>query len=391
MNKIQRLEKVLTKNSRRVIGLMSGMSMDGVDLALAHISGTYPRLEVRLEDSYFLPYPLQLKEALKKLRNGGTTGETSELNFRVAAEFARCVNLFLEERKMPPDSIDAIGSHGQTVFHRTGASSEFPSTLQIGSGSVIAQLTNILTVSNFRERDLAAGGVGAPLVPLFDFLLFRRDDEPVALNNLGSISNVTVVTPNLDDVLAFDTGPANMPIDFFAALLPGNADGIDMDGKLSAQGKVIDAMLQDFLKNPFFAKTPPKAAGFEEFGPPVLEAVRSRFSGHDPKDLLRTGVEFSAVTISDAYKNFVLPKFPKLHSIVFTGGGAKNPTLLNRVRELLPNISIESLDTSDRRFSDAKEALAFAVLANETLSGRPGNVKQVTGARESVTLGDISL
>lgn len=391
MDKAARLQSVLQKRSRRIIGLMSGMSMDGVDLALADISGEFPNLQIRLEDSFFLPYSTQLKADLLEARSGGSTALISELNFRVGGEFANCVQTFLKEKKISSDSIDAIGSHGQTLFHRVGDGYSHPSTLQIGSGSLIAERTGILTVFNFREKDLAVGGTGAPLVPLVDYLLFREDHKVKALNNLGSISNLTLVAPHLDEVMAFDTGPANMPIDFYAAFIPGNPEGIDLDGRFSQQGKVVDALLNEFLKNPFFAKSPPKAAGYAEFGPVYLERLRVQFQNEDPMNLLRTAVEFSARTLADAYKNFIIPRFPQLSEIILTGGGAKNPTLVQRIRDLLPGISVQSLDDHDRRFSDAKEALAFAVLANETLSGRAGNVPQVTGASRAVVLGEIAL
>ena len=181
-----------------------------------------------------------------------------------------------------------------------------------------------------------------------------------------------------------------MPIDFFAARVPGNAERIDTDGKYSGAGNVIEPMLARLLANPFFQVAPPKAAGYGEFGPPVLEVIHREFASAAPADLVRTAVEFSARSLADAYRQFVLPKFAALKHVRLSGGGAKHPLLVRRIAELLPELQVESLDRSDRRFSDAKEALAFAVLANETLSGRPGNVPQVTGAARPVILGDLS-
>src|SRR5688572_11655337 len=235
MNPAHRLASVLKKDSRRIIGLMSGMSMDGVDLALVDVSGTFPDLQVALQGTHFRPYAAALRERLRCAQNGGVQ-EVSRLNFTVAQEFAQCVREFLAGQSLGAGSIDAIGSHGQTLYHSTDAAEDCPSTLQVGAPSVIAELTGILTVGNFRVRDVAAGGQAAPLVSLADYVLFRDPTRPVALNNLGSISNVTVVTPGFDAMVAFDTGPANMAIDFFARRTAGTVDGIDHEGALAARG-----------------------------------------------------------------------------------------------------------------------------------------------------------
>ena len=309
------------------------------------------------------------------------------MNFLVAEKFSECVDQYLKKDAIDKNLIDAIGSHGQTLFHSTGID-HATSTLQVGDPSIIAEKTEIITIGNFRVRDLAAGDRGAPLVSLADFILYRDPTGPVALNNLGSISNLTVVTSSIDDLLAFDTGPANMAIDFFARKIPTNKDGIDEGGSLSSGGVVIPKLLQFMLEENFFKIPPPKAAGYEEFGPKKLAEISSPFLDSKPQDLLRTSVEFSACTLSKAYRDFVFPRFPDLKRVIFSGGGIHNLTLMTRIRELLPELRIEVLDS---KIADAKEALAFAILANETLCGRPGTYPSMTGVKKPTILGEIAL
>jgi anhydro-N-acetylmuramic acid kinase len=387
MDPAQRLRDVLIKQSRRLIGLISGMSMDGVDLGCVEVSGTFPDLAVKVLGTHFQPYPLALASELRAAQ-AGSIGEVSRLNFVVAAEFARCVREFLEREHLSAEEIDAIGSHGQTLFHDTETLESARSTLQVGAPSVIAELTGIITVGNFRVRDLAAGGQAAPLVSLLDYVLFRDPQHLVVLNNLGSISNLTVVTPSLDDVVAFDTGPANMAIDFFARAVPGNDLGIDAGGSLSARGICIEPLLAALMSSPFFSRPPPKAAGYGEFGPHRLAAIAAPFTDHRPEDLVRTGVEFAAATIEDAYRTFVLPSYGPPARVIFSGGGVHNATLMRRIAERLPELPVEVMPAE---LADAKEAVAFALLANETLSGRAGNIPSVTGARRAAVLGEIAL
>lgn len=386
MNKSSRLVTVIGKQKRRVIGLMSGMSMDGVNLACVDISGTFPSLTVDLVGTHYRPYLREFAAALRDARHGSTR-DVSILNVQVAQEFSACVEEFLGKRVVARESVDAVASHGQTVFHDTSSAAS-PSTLQIGSPSIIAEMTGLLTVGNFRVRDVAAGGQGAPLVSLADFVLFRDSQRTVACNNLGSISNVTVVTPNVENVFAFDTGPANMAIDHFARLIPNNAQGIDTGGSYSARGRCIEPLLSALLANPFFTRSPPKAAGYDEFGAKQLDAIAAPFLAQHPHDLVRTAVEFAAITLADAYRNFVLPKHPDLKRVVLSGGGVRNATLVARIRDRLPGQSVESMP---EELSDAKEAMAFAILGNETLSGRGGNIPGVTGARDFIPLGEIAL
>jgi anhydro-N-acetylmuramic acid kinase len=389
MDKMAKLRKTLAKDSRRIIGLMSGMSMDGIDLALVDIRGHYPDIQIQMEDCEYCKYDEQIRQKIRATCEG-TVRDVCQIEFLVGEAFAACVNAFLRDRGIGVDTIDAIGSHGQTIYYIPQGSEGIASTLQVGSGQVIAERTGIPTVFNFRIRDMAAGGNGAPLIPILDYLLHRQPGRIVALNNLGSISNLTIVTPDRESVLAFDTGPANMPIDYFAERIPGNKDGIDRDGRLSAQGQVQDDVLEELMSIPFLSKSPPKAAGFHEFGPQLLDQVARKYSDRSIIDLLRTAVEFSARSIVQAYHRFVLPRHPELHTITFTGGGSRNVTLMERIERDLAGIKVIRMSEVDQQMNDFKEAMGFAVLANETLSGRAGNIPGATGARYATILGDIA-
>jgi anhydro-N-acetylmuramic acid kinase len=384
-----RLAACLGKSSRRLIGLMSGMSMDGVDLAYATVSGNFPDLQVVLEGTDFRPYGKEVRQRLLSSADA-CAEEISQLNFLVASEFSACVQSFLKKKKIPASAVDAIGSHGQTVAHssRSSGVERSSASLQIGSPSIIAALTGIITIGNFRVRDIALGGQGAPLVSLADYVLFRDPSQTIALHNLGSISNLTVVTPDPAEMFAFDTGPANMAIDFYARRLGADSEGIDRDGAFSSKGRVIEPLLARMLSAEFFRLIPPKAAGFAEFGPVWLGEISKAFEKENQFDLIRTAVEFAAVTLADAYTQFVIPKCPTLQRLLFSGGGVYNRTLMGRIKELLPMFRIEIVDPE---MADAKEALAFAILANETLSGRTGSLTGVTGARVAAILGEIAI
>ncbi|MFN8790005.1 MAG: anhydro-N-acetylmuramic acid kinase [Bdellovibrionales bacterium] len=387
MNRLEGLAKFPMKTKSYVIGLMSGMSIDGVDLAFVSISGHFPDLEVKLLKSYFRPYNKGLQKRLQDAQNANAE-EISKLNFVVAREFSDCVNEFLANESIAVSQVDLIGSHGQTLYHSSDLGETTPSSLQVGSPSIIAELTGIPTVGNFRVRDMVAGGQGAPLVCLADYILFRNSQGPVILNNLGSISNVSVVTDDIEQMLAFDTGPANMAIDFFARKVPGNDLGIDRDGSISKIGKVIPALLNDLLAIDFFNRVPPKAAGYTEFGPVLLEALSKKHFSEAPEDLVRTAVEFSAVSIEQAYRKYVLPRFSKPLRVLFSGGGIHNQTLMQQIQLRLPELKIESLESE---FADSKEAVSFAILAHQTICGNAGNVTAATGAKRPVVLGEIAV
>lgn len=373
------------KKERLLIGLMSGMSMDGVDVALVRISGAYPELNIAVIETDYSPYSPALHQRLCDARTA-SVHEVCMLNVDLAEVFGRSVNQFLIKNRLDARAIDAIGSHGQTLVH-IPPHGQNGSSLQIGSPSVIAHITGILTVGNFRQRDMAVGGQGAPLVPLAEYLLFAKEPKPLALHNLGSISNLTVLTVDRESTLAFDTGPANQWIDSLAARIPGNTSGIDFNGQFSRGGRIERELLATWLSHPFFLKPPPKSAGYESFGDMLLGPN----AAHVPLiDVLRTAVEMCALSVADAYQRFVLPRWPGLAQVFVSGGGVHNRTLMLALRHHLSTIGLKLCTHQDPRLTDAKEAVAFAILAHETLCGRPGTIPAATGAQRAVICGEIA-
>lgn len=393
MDPVARLERLRSKPERLAVGLMSGMSVDGLDLALVRIRDRVrtrdPRPDLTLLATETVPYPGEVVAAIRRA-TAGSTRDVCALSFALAERWAGDVLAFLAEHGVDPGDVDVLGSHGQTVDHVSPGAHGAGSTLQIGDGDLLAERTGILTVSDFRCRDVAAGGEGAPLVPLADWLLFGREDETLACQNLGSIGNVTVVTSRLADVRAFDTGPANALVDGLVRLTTGET--LDLDGRLSARGRVHEAALGEFhlLARPFLEREPPKSAGFDDFGPPLARRIHEAFPDARAEDLVRTAVEFTATTVADAYERYVVPAHPTLRRVLVTGGGAANPTMMAGIGERLGALDL-SVEVPDDDWVDAKEAIAFALLADRTVRGLPGNVPGATGASRPVVLGKISL
>ena len=266
------------------------------------------------------------------------------------------------------------------------------STLQIGEPSVIAQETGVTTVADFRPRDMAAGGQGAPLVPYVDFILFRDKEKGRALQNIGGIANVTILPKNcgINDVIAFDTGPGNMIIDRITELVTNTTQHFDEGGKLAERGKIHDSLLATLLAHPYLSKPPPKTTGREEFGISFADNLYKDaiHSGIKDLDILATVTAFTAHTIADSYKQWILSKH-YLSEVILSGGGSHNSTLIKFLRQYLkPTIQVHTIDKYGIS-PNAKEALAFAILANETISGNPNNVPSATGAREAIIMGKI--
>ena len=389
MDRIDRLERIRRKPERLALGLMSGMSVDGLDLALVRLRDGEERPEVDLLAAATVPYEAALVSAIRAAAEGDTR-EVCALSFALAERWAADVHSFLESHGVSPEEVDVLGSHGQTLDHVSAGAHEAGSTLQVGDGDVLAERTGILTVSDLRCRDIAAGGEGAPLVPLADWLLFGRRGETLAAQNLGSIGNVTVVTERLEDVRAFDTGPANALVDGLVRLAA--REDLDRDGRLSARGRVHAAALQGMhrLGAAFLDREPPKSAGFDDFGPPLALQIHAAFPDARPEDLVRTAVEFTATTLADAYGRWVVPRWPDLRRVLVTGGGVANPTMMAAIRERLGALGL-TVEVPDDDWITAKEAIAFALLADRTVRGLPGNVPGATGARHAVVLGKISL
>ncbi|MEB3882467.1 anhydro-N-acetylmuramic acid kinase [Lyngbya sp. CCY1209] len=377
----------------RVIGLISGTSADGIDAALVEIGGGTADLRVECLRAATYPYPPELRSRILAVCGGEplSVAELVALDDAIAREFARAA-LAIQDPTRPAE---AIGSHGQTVYHRppdSGAEMPLGCSVQLGRGEAIAYQTGIPTVSNFRAADLAAGGEGAPLVPAVDAHLLRHPAEYRCIQNLGGIGNVTALPPGKrgesEPVRGWDTGPGNALLDLAVEYLSGGQQTYDRDGAWAAAGTPDTELVERWLKHPFFRTPPPKSTGREVFGPDYLrECLQDAESRHlTPADLLATLTELTAASVADSYRRFV-PRQPD--RVLLCGGGSHNRYLRSRLERLFAPIPIQTT-TEMGVDGDFKEAIAFAVLAYWRLLGIPGNLPAVTGASRSVLLGNIS-
>ena len=375
-----------------VIGLMSGTSLDGVDVALVDIQGHGISTQIKLVDFLTLPFDSAIKHQIQEVLSLETSDvqKICSLNARLGYTFAKGAKTICDKNNLQPADIKAIGSHGQTIWHQPQAEGMFvPSTLQIGEPAVIAFETGIQVVSNFRTMDMAAGGQGAPLVPYTEWLLYRSDSHSRLLQNIGGIGNVTVMPKGcqLAQVTAFDTGPGNMIIDGLCQQLFGV--DYDKDGALAAKGHINTALLDACMTHPYLQQTPPKSTGRELFGASYVNQLMADYGHLDKHDLLATMVLFTAKTIEQSYRQFVFPH-QSIDQVVVSGGGSYNRTLMRMLQDLLAD-TCQVLTCEDLGYSsEAKEAVAFAILANETLHQQPSNVPSVTGASRPVVLGSIT-
>lgn len=388
------------KSKRQVlVGLMSGTSADGIDAVAAEISPRNPGLHARILSHIHAPFSRRLRERIIEAGLNGTVREICELNFLLGEQFARAALKVLHGAGINCSQVAAIGSHGQTVHHLPGGRP--PSTLQIGEAAVVAERTGVTTISDFRVRDMAAGGQGAPLVSFADWALFTDSSRPRLLQNIGGIANVTFLPPKagLDEVLAFDTGPGNMVIDGIIEALSSGRQAYDRGGGMAGRGKVCKPLLGELLAHPFFHRSPPKTTGREEFGEPFIRAVLS--AAHRRRlpveDTVATATAVTATSIAEAYRRFVLPKLARAQrgtlQIILGGGGTQNRTLVAMLEAEVRDLAIGMEWFSHEDFgipNAAKEALAFAILAYQTLAGRSSNVPSATGARHDVVLGKVT-
>jgi len=380
-----------------VIGLMSGTSADGIDVALARVNGAPPGLRSELLAHATLPLHPALRKELLRIAEGGScrAREISQLNFRVGEEFAAAAIAACKRFRVRIANVDLIGSHGQTIFHQgnpmTFLGSKTASTLQIGEPSVIAARTGIPTVGDFRVADMAAGGQGAPLVPYVDALLFRDERVGRVALNLGGIGNVTVLArrAGLGRVLAFDTGPGNMVIDALVTHFTKGRTRFDLDARMARKGRCIPSLLQELLKDPYLKIKPPKSTGREYYGGEFVKKLLGMAREHRvrPEDLVRTVTLFTALSVVDALNRFVLPTVD-LGQVIVSGGGARNPLIMAQLAAALDPIEVIPLSRLGIP-EDAKEAYAFALLAYETWNRRTGNLPSATGAKKAVVLGKI--
>lgn len=382
----------------RVIGLMSGTSVDGIDAALVEVSGTTEDLQVTLIRGETYPYPEQLRSRILSVCAGAalSMAELAALDDAIAQSFAEAA-LQIQQGQT---AATLIGSHGQTVFHRPAdvASKALGYSLQLGRGELIAHLTGIRTVSNFRAADIAAGGQGAPLVPPVDVCLLRHDQLDRCIQNIGGIGNVTYLpaAAKLVDpvdrsapvkILGWDTGPGNALLDMAVHQLSDGNQSFDQDGAWAASGSPCLGLVAQWLQQDFFQQPPPKSTGRELFGPAYLQQCLQDAAAHqlNNADILATLTEFTAASIAESYRQF-LPGLPD--QVVLAGGGSRNLYLKQRLQANLDSVSV--CTTDDLGLSaDFKEAIAFAVLAYWRCQGIPGNLPDVTGAKQLVILGEI--
>jgi anhydro-N-acetylmuramic acid kinase len=381
----------------RVLGLMSGTSADGIDVALVEISGAPPDIRAKLTHFHSVPHSDAVREEILRVAAGKPLppGEISQLNFLLGDHFGRAALAACKKFGVPIGKIDLIGSHGQTVYHQ-GAASKFlsahvSSTLQIGEPALIAQLTGVTTVADFRPADIAAGGQGAPLVPYVDYLLYRDARRGRVALNIGGIGNVSVIPAGAkpSDVWAFDTGPGNMLIDGLVRHFSHGLLHFDADAKSALRGKTIHALLDRGLENFYLRQQPPKSAGREQFGEEYLQEWiswkgRRKFRS---EDFIRTATILTASSIAEAFHRFIFPK-AEVQDLIVSGGGARNPLLMAELKASLPRLEFLSPKTFGVP-GEAKEAFAFAVLAYESFHHRPGNLPSATGADQPAILGKI--
>jgi len=380
------------KPARLVVGLMSGTSADGIDAVLTRITGSGLSTRVEQLGFVFLPFDTDTRAAILRMCGGesGGTREVCLLGTHLGKLYAEAVRTLL--KSAGTDTVDLIGCHGQTVYHIPEETpylgTSLRGTLQIGDPSYLAEEFGCPVVSDFRIRDMAAGGYGAPLVPYTEFLLYRSETEDVALQNIGGIGNITLLPAgcSLDAVTAFDTGPGNMVMDALAMQLTDGKMGYDAGGKLAAAGTVIPELLTWMLQDPYLDRQPPKTTGREYYGAAYVEKLL-RFGDYPLRDVLATATAFTAETIALGLRRFA-PKLPC--RLVVAGGGSKNPTLLRFLQDALPEVQVQTQEDLGLD-SDAKEAVAFAILANEALFGICNNAPSATGAEHGVVMGRINL
>jgi anhydro-N-acetylmuramic acid kinase len=381
-----------------VLGMMSGTSADGIDVALARISGAPPSLQAKLLGHTSAKFPAALRKEILHVaeQHSITAGELSQLNFRLGNVFAEAAFSACRQFRVPPSKIALIGSHGQTIFHQGRPIPFFgaptASTLQIGEPSLIAAITGITTVGDFRPADIALGGQGAPLVPYADYLLYRHAKFGRVSLNLGGIANITVLprAAKPQHVFAFDTGPANMLIDALVSHYTRGRLRFDANSKLAQSGRPIPALLDELMRDPYLKLAPPKSTGREYYGHAYLQKVLALARRHraKPNDVIRAATIFTALSVVDALNRFVLPK-TKIHQLIVSGGGVHNPLILAQLSAALSGIEV--IPSSRLGIpEDAKEAFAFALLAYESFHRRPANLPSATGARGPAILGKIS-
>ena len=366
-----------------VAGIMSGTSVDGIDVALVEVTGTRLAIEIKVVGFHDIPFPDGVRDEVLDVSDSVVaTSRVSQLHFLLGKLFGTAVVEACERSDIGTSDLDLIGCHGQTIYHQADASDlcgfEVCSTLQIGEAASIARAAGVPVISDFRTADIAAGGHGAPLVPFADYLLFRDSKINRVALNIGGIANVTAIPAGrgIDTVVAFDTGPGNMVIDGIVGITTGGKKRFDRDGQMAAAGSVDEDVLDELLEDPYFALPAPKSTGREKFGEQFAAGLLER--GLEPEAAVATATQLTVRSVLSAIERFVEPVMP-VDELVVAGGGWRNPRIIEPIRASLPEARVRATDEVGIS-SDAKEAVAFAILAYETYHGRPSNVPSATGS-----------
>ena len=391
------LVALMEKPSRLVIGLMSGTSADGVDAALCRITGHGTATKVEQLGFVFDPFDTRVRDEILRLAGGqeATAADFCRINFLLGRLYAETSLRLCRECGVEPKDIDLIGSHGQTLWHipqpETYLGQTFRSTLQLGECSVLTETFGCPVVGDFRVRDVAAGGLGAPLVPYSEYLIYRSETKCIALQNIGGIGNITCLPPACkpEEVFAFDTGPGNMVMDAVYGAITHGEKRFDEGGAFAAKGQVHQPLLNLMMDDEYVRRQPPKTTGREYYGPAYVERITAEAKAQclTDEDLMATVTAFTAATIAYSVEHF----FPvKPDELIIGGGGSMNATLLKDIATALPACNVMTNEQLGYD-SNAKEAVAFAVLANEAIFAGCNNMPSVTGATKGVVMGKISL
>jgi len=387
--------------SRYAVGLMSGTSVDGIDAAVVRISdGPEGDLAVSLIAFENKPYPAAVRQEIFELFDPikATIDKVGSMNVLLGELYAEAALAVIKTAGLTPADIAVVGSHGQTIYHAPATENRhgygIHYTVQIGEGSVIAARTGIPCVSDFRPADMAAGGQGAPLVPFTEYLLYRETNRTLLLQNIGGIGNMTVIPAGCapEEVYAFDSGPGNMIIDgVVERLYPGQLT-MDIGGTIAGRGTVDEELLGFLAKEPYYAQPLPKSTGRELFGSAYIERLLgiAAQKGMKPEDVVATVTKLTAWSIGDAYRRYVQGRTPA-DVLIVGGGGSYNPVLVGFLRGEMASMGVEVLTQEEvGHSSDAKEAVAFALLADYAMKRKPNNLPNVTGAARPVIMGKIS-
>jgi len=373
---------------------MSGTSADGIDVALVRIQGRGSGLRFKLLRHEHFSYPKSVREAVLQAMNSkqASVADLSRLNFLLGELYADAIKETQQRAKIK--KLELIGCHGQTIYHQGDPApyldKNIACTWQTGEGSVIAARLGVPVVSDFRPADMATGGKGAPLVPFLDYVLFRDRRAGRIIQNLGGIANLTAIPANArpEDVIAFDTGPGNMVVDQLMQILFDQP--YDNEGSVAATGHILDAILEETLRKPFFCRKPPKTAGREEFGNEFVQDFLRRCGEAAKADIITTATALTGISIADAIRDFVLPT-GKYQDYIVSGGGVANESLMRMLEMGASALRLKLKTTDDFGIpSQAKEAVAFAVLAYQTWHRQPSNIPSATGAKRPAVLGKIS-